>query len=107
MAVRALLEDGRVEASIRLGDAALAAGHDSAALRASLGMSHLRRASEDDRKVHALAHFEAGLKAAPADVRLLTLYGETLLRAGRYKEAVAPLAQAIDLAPELEQTRAL
>ncbi|MGE8637734.1 MAG: Vi polysaccharide transport protein VexE [Achromobacter sp.] len=107
MAVRALLEDGRVEASIRLGDAALAAGHDSAALRSSLGLSHLRRASEDDRKVHALAHFEAGLKAAPADVRLLTLYGETLLRAGRYKEAVAPLAQAIDLAPELEQTRAL
>src|SRR5690606_18089456 len=62
---------------------------------------------EEDRKVHAPAHFEAGLQAAPADVRLLTLYGETLLRAGRYKEAVAPLAQAIELAPELEQTRAL
>ncbi|MGH8818854.1 MAG: Vi polysaccharide transport protein VexE, partial [Achromobacter pestifer] len=58
-------------------------------------------------KMHALTHFEAGLKASPADVRLLSLYGETLLRAGRYKEAVVPLAQAIDLAPELEQTRAL
>lgn len=107
MAIRALTEDGRVEAAIRFGAAALSAGHDSAALRSSLGTSHLRRGNEDDRKVHALEHFEAGLSAAPADVRLLSLYGETLLRAGRYKEAVAPLTQATELAPELEQTRAL
>ena len=107
MAVRALLEDGRIAAAIWFGDTALRAGHDCAALRSSLGLSHLRRGTEEDRKVHAPAHFEAGLQAAPADVRLLTLYGETLLRAGRYKEAVAPLAQAIELAPELEQTRAL
>ncbi len=107
MAVRALMADGRNVAAIHLGDAALAAGHDCAALRSSLGHAHLRRGSEDDRKVHALAHFEAGLQAAPEDVRLLTLHGETLLRAGRYKEAVAPLARALELAPELEQTRAL
>lgn len=107
MAVRALLEDDRTETAIRLGNAALSAGHDCAALRSSLGLSHLRRGTEEDRKVHALAHFEAGLRASPTDVRLLSLYGETLLRAGRYKEAEAPLKQAIDLAPELEQTRAL
>ncbi|WP_269446940.1 tetratricopeptide repeat protein [Bordetella petrii] len=106
-AVRALIDDGRAEAAIRLGDAALSAGHDCPALRSSLGVSHLRRGTEEDRKVHALAHFEAGLRAAPADVRLLSLYGETLLRAGRYKEAVPPLKQAIDLAPDLEQTRGL
>ncbi|WP_454689017.1 Vi polysaccharide transport protein VexE [Achromobacter aloeverae] len=107
MAVRALLEDRRAEAAIHLGQAALDAGHDSAALRTSLGLAHLRRGGEEDRKVHAPAHFEAGLRAAPSDVRLLSLHGETLLRAGRYKEAAAPLKQAIDLAPELEQTRAL
>ncbi|WP_322997730.1 tetratricopeptide repeat protein [Castellaniella sp.] len=107
MAVRALMEDGRTVAAIRLGDAALRAGHDCAALRSSLGLSHLRRGADEDRKVHAVAHFEAGLQMAPADVRLLTLYGETLLRAGRYQESVAPLAQALELAPELEQTRAL
>lgn len=107
MAVRALLEDGRTEAAIQLGDGALKGGHDCAALRSSLGLAHLRRATEEDRKVHALRHFEAGLQASPADVRLLSLYGETLLRAGRAKEALAPLAQAIGLAPELEQTRAL
>jgi tetratricopeptide (TPR) repeat protein len=106
MAVRALLDDGRVEAAIRFGGAALDAGHDCAVLRSSLGLAHLRRGNEGDRKVHALAHFEAGLSAAPADVRLLTLHGETLLRAGRYKEALTPLKQAIDLAPDLEQTRA-
>ncbi|MDM9558314.1 tetratricopeptide repeat protein [Bordetella petrii] len=107
MAVRALLEDGRIEASIQLGNAALDAGRDCPALRTSLGMAHLRRAAEEDRKTHALAHFAAGLQASPQDVRLLSLYGETLLRAGRYKESVAPLKQAVDLAPELEQTRGL
>lgn len=107
VAVRALLDDDRVEAAILLGNAALDAGHDAPALRASLGLAHLRRATDDDRKVHALAHFEAGLAATPTDVRLLTLHGETLLRAGRYKDAVAPLRQAMELAPELEQTRAL
>ncbi|MFY3435555.1 tetratricopeptide repeat protein [Achromobacter mucicolens] len=107
MAVRALLADRRNAAAIRLGDAALRAGHDCAALRSSLGLAHLRRGTEEDRKTHALAHFEAGLKAAPDDVRLLTLHGETLLRAGRYKDSVAPLARAIELAPDLEQTRGL
>ncbi|MGE8656668.1 MAG: tetratricopeptide repeat protein [Achromobacter sp.] len=107
VAVRALLDDDRVEAAIRLGTAALQAGHDAPALRASLGLAHLRRAGDDDRKRHALAHFAAGLQAAPADVRLLTLHGETLLRAGRYQEAVAPLRQAMELAPDLDQTRAL
>ncbi|MBV2181275.1 MAG: Vi polysaccharide transport protein VexE [Castellaniella sp.] len=107
MAVRALIEDGRTVAAIRFGDTALCAGHDCAALRSSLGLAHLRRGTSADRKVHAVAHFEAGLQAAPADVRLLTLYGETLLRAGRYNEAAPPLARALELAPELEQTRAL
>ncbi|AVJ30421.1 tetratricopeptide repeat protein [Achromobacter spanius] len=107
MAVRALLADGRTAAAIRLGDGALGAGQDCAALRSSLGLAHLRRGTEDDRKTHALAHFEAGLQAAPDDVRLLTLHGETLLRAGRYKDSVAPLARAIELAPDLEQTRGL
>lgn len=107
MAVRALLADGRTAAAIRLGDGALGAGQDCAALRSSLGLAHLRRGTEADRKTHALAHFEAGLQAAPDDVRLLTLHGETLLRAGRYKDSVAPLARAIELAPDLEQTRGL
>lgn len=107
MAVRALLADGRIVAAIRLGDAALRVGHDCAALRSSLGLTHLRRGTEEDRKVHALAHFEAGLQIAPADVRLLTLYGETLLRAGRYQEALAPLVRAIELSSKQEQTRAL
>jgi tetratricopeptide (TPR) repeat protein len=107
MAVRALLEDLRAEAAIRFGEAALGRGHDCAALRTSLGLAYLRRGTEEDRKVHALAHFEAALKVAPSDVRALSLYGETLLRAGRYRDALAPLKQAVDLVPELEQTRVL
>lgn len=107
MAVRALLEDVRVETAIGFGQAALDAGHDSPALRTYLGLAYLRRAGEEDRKIHALAHFEAGLKAAPSDVRLLSLYGETLLRAGRYREALAPFEQAMVLAPALEQTQLL
>ncbi|WP_233238589.1 Vi polysaccharide transport protein VexE [Bordetella sp. LUAb4] len=107
MAVRALLEDGRVGTAVWLGAAALSAGHDCAALRTSLGQAYLKRGSEEDRKVHALAQFEAGLALAPTDVRLLSLHGETLLRAGRYKAALAPLKQAVELAPDLEQTRGL
>jgi len=107
MAVRTLLEDDRVDAAICFGEAALNAAHDSAALRTSLGLSYLRRATEADRKVHALAHFEAGLKAAPDDVRLLSLHGETLLRAGQYRDAVPFLKQALALAPDMEQTRML
>ncbi|OZI62038.1 tetratricopeptide repeat protein [Bordetella genomosp. 11] len=107
MAVRALFEDGRAEAAIRFGDAALAAGHDSPGLRTYLGLAHLRRGTEEDRKVHAVDHFQAGVTVSPSDVRLLSLYGETLLRSGRYQDAVGPLKQAIDLAPELEQTRVL
>ncbi|EGP43838.1 hypothetical protein AXXA_24185, partial [Achromobacter insuavis AXX-A] len=44
VAVRALLDDDRVEAAILLGNGALEAGHDAPALRASLGLAHLRRA---------------------------------------------------------------
>lgn len=107
MAVRALYEDHQPEAAIRFGTAALDAGHDSPALRTSLGQSYLRRGTEDDRKVQALAHFEHALKVSPSDVRLLSLYGETLLRAGRYRDAVAPLARTVELAPELEHPRGL
>ena len=106
-AVRALFEDCRADEAIGFGSAALGAGHDCAALRTYLGLSHLRRGTEEDRKVHAPAHFEAGLREAPSDVRLLSLYGETLLRAGRYREASAPLKQAVDLAPDLDQARML
>ncbi|ARP83213.1 hypothetical protein CAL12_21925 [Bordetella genomosp. 8] len=107
MAVRALYEDRRTEAAISFGEAALGAGHDSPALRTYLGLAYVRRGSDEDRKVHAAGHFEAGLRAAPRDVRLLSLYGETLLRAGRYKAAVEPLRQAVELAPDLDQTRVL
>lgn len=107
MAVRALYEGHQAEAAIRFGTAALGAGHDTPALRTSLGQSYLRRGTEDDRKVQALGQFEEALKAAPSDVRLLSLYGETLLRAGRYRDAVAPLARTVELAPELEHPRGL
>jgi tetratricopeptide (TPR) repeat protein len=107
MAVRALFEDYRTEAAISLGDAALSAGHDGAALRTWLGLAYLRRGGDEDRRVHALAQFEAGLGMSPSDVRLLSLYGETLLRAGRYKDALTPLKQAIGLAPDADQTRGL
>ncbi|MGH8816747.1 MAG: Vi polysaccharide transport protein VexE, partial [Achromobacter pestifer] len=47
MAVRALMEDGRTQAAIQFGSAALSAGHDCAALRSSLGLAHLRRGTEE------------------------------------------------------------
>jgi tetratricopeptide (TPR) repeat protein len=105
MAVRALFEDCRANEAIRLGNAALSAGHDSAALRAYLGQACLQCGTEESHKAHARDHFEAGVRLAPSDVKLLSLYGETLVRAGRYKEALEPLSQALELAPDAEHTR--
>src|SRR3546814_5288823 len=52
MAVRALMENGCIVAAIRLGDAALRAGHDCAALRSSLGLAYLRRGTEERSEEH-------------------------------------------------------
>ena len=107
VAVQALRTDGRVAAAISVGRNALRAGHDSAALRSQLAQAHLARGMHDDRMVAALEHLAAGVGMAPGDLRLNSLYGETLLRAGRFAQAVPFLEKSIALAPGLEHVRAM
>jgi tetratricopeptide (TPR) repeat protein len=106
-AVQALAGDGRVQAAIDAGERALKANLDGAALRSQLGQAYLARGGHDDRTVSATMHFAKGVSLAPADVRLVSLHGETLLRAGSYAEAVEPLKRACELAPGLEHPRAM
>lgn len=107
VAVRALLCSGRTGAAIAVGRNALCAGHDSAALRSQLAQAHLARGTHDDRLAAALEHLAAGVRMAPDDLRLNSLYGETLLRAGRFAQSVPFLEKSAALAPELEHVRAM
>ncbi|CAD6554761.1 hypothetical protein LMG28140_05527 [Paraburkholderia metrosideri] len=106
-AVQALLADKRIGAAIIAGERALEAGHEGAALRSALGQAYLERGSHEDRTVTALGHFAVASELAPGDVRAVSLYGESLLRAGRYADSIAPLQAACALAPQLEHTRAM
>lgn len=107
VAVQALLGSGRTGAAISVGRNALRAGHDSAALRSHLAQAHLARATHDDRLVAALEHLAAGVRMAPDDLRLNSLYGEALLRAGQFAQSVPFLEKSCALAPGLEHLRAM
>lgn len=107
VAVQALRSSGRTGAAISAGRHALRAGHDSAALRVQLAQAHLARGTHDDRLVAALEHLAAGVQMAPDDLRLNSLYGETLLRAGRFAQSVPFLEKSASLAPGLEHVRAM
>ena len=88
VAVRALLDDDRIAAAIRLGDAALerATTARPARLAGPGAPAPRHRGRPQDPCAGA---FRAGLAASPSDVRLLTLHGETLLRAGRQGRRIA------------------
>lgn len=105
--VQALLACGRTAAAIAFGRGALEAGHDSAALRSQLAQAHLARSTYDDRTVAALEHLCAGVGLEPDNLRLNSLYGETLLRAGRYEQSLPFLEKSCALAPGLGHTRAI
>jgi tetratricopeptide (TPR) repeat protein len=103
-AVQALLLGGQIGLAIARGEAALAAGRESAALRSHLGQALLTRGTQEDR-TRALDHLSAGSLLEPDNARVVSLYGEALLLAGRYQEALAPLEKACTLAPDSEQQR--
>ncbi|OZI34762.1 hypothetical protein CAL29_14935 [Bordetella genomosp. 10] len=106
-AVRALLAVDDAPTALAAGQAALAAGQDGAALRAQLAQACLAGPGAAERHAQALAHMEAGLRLAPDDVSLNALYGEALLRAGRYDAAADALAGVCERQPGLEHVRAL
>jgi predicted Zn-dependent protease len=103
--VRALVASGRITAAIASARKALHAGHDSAELRSQLAQAHLARGTRDDHQAAALEQLAAGLALAPDNLRLNSLYGETLARAGRFEQSLAFLEKSCTLAPELENLR--
>lgn len=105
--VQSLLAHRRIGAAIEAGEAALVAGREGAMLRMQLGLAHLERGYVPDKAARALRHFTEGLRLAPENLRLNAAQGETLLRTGRYADALGPLSKACELAPGLAQVRSL
>ncbi|QSN64798.1 tetratricopeptide repeat protein [Caballeronia sp. M1242] len=105
--VQALASDNRIGLAISAGEAALRAGLDGTALRSQLGQAYLASGVSDGGHLRALEQLARGVALAPNDMRLMTLYGETLLRAGRYEDAVTHLQSACERCPDLAHTRTL
>lgn len=93
MVAEALLRADMPRQAIAAGEAAIAAGHDSAILRSHIGDAILRAGRPQD-VAKAVEHLRLGAEQSPEHGRSQALYGEALLRSGRYEEAVAPLEQA-------------
>jgi pentatricopeptide repeat protein len=93
-ATHALFAAGMSKQAIATGEAAIAAGHDTGALRAHIGEAILRSGRPQDIATRAIEHLGAGVAQAPEDKRVNALYGEALLQAGRHEEAVRFLEKA-------------
>ena len=106
-AVQALTDDHRADRAIALGEATLGLGLDGAMLRVALAQAYLARGLCVDKGSAAMDHLSSGLSIAPDDVRLNSLYGETLLRTGRHEDAISFLEKCCTISPGRENPRAL
>ncbi|MGE8637322.1 MAG: Vi polysaccharide transport protein VexE [Achromobacter sp.] len=107
LCMQALLAGGSRAKALEMGLAALQAGWDGAALRSQLAQAYLAGGLRDQGLEQALVHLQEGVRLAPQDVRLNSLYGETLLRAGRSEAAVPFLRASSEREPALQHTRAM
>jgi Tfp pilus assembly protein PilF len=107
MATEALLRADMSRQAVATGEAAIAAGQDSAMLRAHIGEAILRSGRPQDVASNAVEHLRVSAEQSPDHGRTNALYGEALLRAGRYEEAVAPLERATSGETKSPKTRLL
>jgi tetratricopeptide (TPR) repeat protein len=93
-ATEALLRANLTRQAIAAGEAAIAAGHDSWILRSHIGEAILQGGRPQEIASSAVEHLRVCAEESPDHGRANALYGEALLRAGRYDEAVGPLERA-------------
>lgn len=105
--VQALFRAGRLQAAIDAGEALLELALDGPLLRSYLGQAWFHGGSMGERYSKAIAHLEAGLATSPDDLRMISLLGQALLRAGRTAQAIPYLCRSVEMQPELPQIRAL
>lgn len=104
--VRTLLDNGRSDDALEVGERLIADGWDDPTLRACVAQA-VMLSTAPDRYERAAAHLEVGLTVAPDDVRMNSTMGEALLRSRQYERALPFLAKACRLQPKVPQPRAL
>ncbi|WP_167392331.1 tetratricopeptide repeat protein [Mesorhizobium sophorae] len=107
IATEALVAADMTHKAIAMGEAAIAAGHDSGVIRAHLGEAILATGRPQDVASRGVEHLRAGVEREPEHGRINALYGEVLLRAGRHEDAVLPLQKAIASEMKSPKTRNL
>jgi tetratricopeptide (TPR) repeat protein len=107
MATEALLRADMSREAIAMGETAIATGQDSPMLRAHIGEAILRSGRPQEVASSAVEHLRVSAEQSPDHARTNALYGEALLRAGRYEEAVAPLERAASGDTKSPKTRLL
>lgn len=104
--VRTLVDAGRIDEAVDVGERLLAEGWDHQLLRSGLGQAYMHT-PRDDRYEKAADHLRAGLDADPTDLKMNSAMGEALLRNRNYEGAIPYLERACELQPKLAQARAL
>ena len=105
--VQALFRARRLAAAIEMGEKLLEVALDGPLLRSYLGQAWFHGGSMGERYSKTIAHLEAGLAMSPEDLRMVSLLGQALLRAGRTAQAIPYLRKSVELQPKMPQIRAL
>lgn len=105
--VQALFRAGNHSAAIAIGEDLLASGLDGVMLRSHLAQAWLEGGTLHTRAAKAIPHLEAGVALAPDDLRMVSLLGAQLLRAGKTEAAIPHLRKAVEQQPQMGQIRAL
>ena len=98
---------GKPARAIKTGEAAMAAGRDSASLRLQLARAHLAASDSRDAQTRAADHLAAARAQDSQLLRASGLLGELHLRMGRFAEATEVLRHAHGQNSESRQVRAL
>jgi Flp pilus assembly protein TadD len=105
--VEAYLAQGQGFVAIEKGEAAIEARQDGVSLRLQLARAYLETLGVRDAQRKAIGHLQAAREQDSDNLRIVSLLGETLLRFGRFPEAVEALAKAYAMKPASSQVRAL
>lgn len=105
--LQALVRAGRMAEAMHLGDVLLELGVDGPLLRSSLGLAWYRAGPAEQRLTKTIEHLQVGVGYAPDDLRMVSLLGQALLRAGKTAQALPHLRKSVEMQPDMTQIRAL
>ena len=105
--VQALFRAKRHDAAIATGEQLVELGLDNVMLRSHLAQAWIAGGALQSRSAKAIEHLEVGVAFAPDDLRMVSLLGSLLLRAGKTEAALPHLRKCVEQQPRMGQIRAL